>query len=111
MRSEVLVLWGLLWFAYQLCIEELRVFGDFKVLIDYLNKGKNISPGHLETWLVCIEMLRNFFTSISFKHIFREKNSQVDRLSKKGLNGEFGLMFYELYDSSGEGAEGMVQLP
>lgn len=39
MRAEILALRGLLWFASQLCIEDFRVFGDSKVLVDYLNRG------------------------------------------------------------------------
>ena len=100
----MLACWGLLWFFAQLCIENIWVFGDSKVLLDHLNKGTKLHPGHLLNWLEHIYALKKTFATIHFKHIFREKNSQADRLSKKGLIGVFGMMHCELSNLEGEGA-------
>lgn len=93
MRAEILALWGLLWFTSQICIDELWVFGDSKVVIDHLNRGNKLSSRHPIIWLEHIDSLRKSFSIIHFNHIFRENNSQVDRLSKKGLVGDFRQMF------------------
>ena len=69
MRAETLALWGLLWFASHLCIEDIWVFGDSKVLIDYLNGNSKLSLGHLETWLERIDVLKDCFNSVLFNHI------------------------------------------
>ena len=40
MRAKLIALWVLLWFTNQLYLEELWVFGDAKVIINHLNRGK-----------------------------------------------------------------------
>lgn len=104
----MLALWGLLWFASQLYLENLWVLGDSKVLIEHLNKDSNLAPGYLMTWLERINNLRASFSNIKFLHIFWEKNVQADRLSKKGLTREFGIMHYELVDAEGQGVVGSM---
>ena len=47
MRTEMLALWGLLWFANQLYMEKLWVFGASKVLIEHMSKGTYLNLGHL----------------------------------------------------------------
>lgn len=55
-----------------------------------------------------IKELQMKFSSISFTHIYRDKNSEADRLSKLGLSGLYGEMPYELFDADGKGARGTV---
>lgn len=57
MRVEVLAMWGLLWVASQLFIENMWVYGDSKVIIDHLNKGTVLNPGTLMSWLEQIKTL------------------------------------------------------
>ena len=111
MRAELLAFWRLLWFANQLYIEEIWVFGDAKVIIDHLNRGTSLRPGNLAHWLERIHAIKRNFTTITFSHVYREKNIKADRLSKRGLNGRFGEMnYYELYNASGAGADGKANL-
>ena len=49
MQVEILACWGLLWFASQFGVEQLWVYGDSKVLIEYLNKGRSLNPGNLRS--------------------------------------------------------------
>lgn len=37
-----------------------------------------------------VSQLRNSFMEISLRHIFRERNSEADRLSKEGVDLEMG---------------------
>lgn len=85
MRAEVLACWGLMWFASQLCVENLCVYGDSKVLIEHLNKGTALNHRNLRSRLDRISILRKAFSAIHYNHIYREKNCMADRLSKKGL--------------------------
>ena len=40
-----------------------------------------------------VSRLRNCFMEISLIHIYRERNSEADRLSKEGVACEMGLWF------------------
>lgn len=108
MMAKALALWGLMWFANHLCIDRISIYGDSKVLIDHLNKESSINQTILPTWMNRIEILRKKFSSITFSHTFREKNSQADRLSKMGLKSRFGEMHYELFEAKGRGAKGSL---
>ena len=108
MRVEILALWGLMWFANHLRIDKISIFGDSKILIDHLNHEALINQNILSPWLLRIETQRMNFSFISFIHIYREKNSQADRLSKLGLQGRFREIHYELFDVEGRGAKGSV---
>ena len=90
MRAKVITLWGLLWFANHLYVEQLWVFGDTKTLIDHMNSKSSLNLGMLSHWLERIYTLKSTFTFISFcSHVYREKNTEADRLSKRGLEGHF----------------------
>ena len=94
MKVEVLALWGLMWWASHLCLDKIWIVGDSKVLIDHMNHKANINSGILSHWLHRIDRLRSVFTTISFHHIYREKNVIADRLSKWGLTVNFGKVYY-----------------
>ena len=74
---------ALLWFATHLYVEELWVFGDLKIIMDHMNKGTKINLGALTHSIERIKDLKRSFTSINFSHVYREKNTEADRLSKK----------------------------
>lgn len=100
-RAEVIALWGLMWFANHLCVENVSYYDDSKDLIDHLNQVGSINQPHLSSWIHRIDILRKMFLAISFSHIYREKNSQVDHLSKLGLKGRFGEFHYDISDEEG----------
>lgn len=104
----MLAFWGLLLFSHRLYLDKLWVYGDSHVIIEHLNKDTSLNMGHLDTWMERIKVLRRTFSTITFSHIYREKNTQADQLSKQGLNGRFGEIHYELIDASSSGAKGMV---
>lgn len=108
MRAETLDLWALLWFAQHLYLDSISVYGDSQVLIGHLSKGIQLNQIQLEGWMERIKVLRNKFTSISFIHIYREKNSEAGRFSKMGLSGQYGEMHYELFEANGQGARGTI---
>lgn len=108
MKVKVLVLWGLFWFASQLFLDKIWIIGDSKVLIDHMNRKTSINLGSIAHWLERIELLKNSFLDITFRHVYRERNTVADRLLKKGVNGSFGIMYYQLHRLDGQGAAGAV---
>ena len=96
--------------ASLLCVENLWIFGDSKILIDHMNNKSNLNPGLITHWIERIHILREKFTFISFCHVYRDKNKEADRLSKKGLESIFGYMNYEYIISQGTIAEGVINL-
>ena len=107
MRAETLALWGLMWFAHHLYIESIQIYGDSQVLIDHINKGNQLSQSNLEGWLARIKRLERNLSKIYFTHVYKVKNIEADRLSKKGLFGRFGDMKYELHNANGQGVSGI----
>ena len=97
-RAECIALWGLIWVASNLYVDSLWVFGDSKILIDHMNNKSNLNPRLVTHWIDRIHVLKENFSFISFCHVYREKNEEVDRLSKIGLEGNFGYMNYKLFN-------------
>ena len=69
----------------------------------------HISPGSLTHWLYRIEDLKKVFSSVSFHHIYREKNQIADDLSKQGLMAKQGVIFYQFHNE-GLQAEGSISI-
>ena len=110
MKAEIMALWGLMWWASFLGEEHIWIVGDSKVLIDHLNHNAIISLGTLSHWLRRIEILKTAFTGINSQHIYREKNTVADYLSKQGLKDASGKMNYQLFNAQGLQAEGSVPI-
>lgn len=94
----------------RLYLDKIWVCGDSKILIDHLNNKATLNPGMLSYWIERIHALKRSFSTISFTHVYREKNNEADRLSKKGLEGVFGEMHYESINSNGIGASGKINI-
>lgn len=82
-RAKVIPLWGLLFFAKTMNLEQMIIIGYAKVIIYWSNGMENISAPNLTNWMFHIENLRKSFTSISFRHVYRELNG-VATLFPKG---------------------------
>lgn len=83
--AEAMALAGLLYFCLFLNLQGVSIYGDSKIMVEHV-KGKNsISSPHLFGWLNRINFYWNLLKEGSIQHIYRDKNVQVDALSKKGL--------------------------
>ena len=60
--------------------------------IDWENGKIQINAPHLQHFLKTIREQITSFETISFKHIYREPNSEADKLSKMALTLPPGLM-------------------
>ena len=63
----------------------LHIFGDSSVVINWAREVSSLSIVSLEAWCVNIRKLMAFFTSVEFKHVYREHNERGDSLSKEEL--------------------------
>lgn len=84
-KAEAMALAGLLHFCLFVNLQDVSIFGDFKVLVDDL-RGKNIIRKlQLSGWIHRINFLWNRSKGVSIRHIKRDLNQAANDLSKKGL--------------------------
>lgn len=97
---ELVAVWTCLFWANQLGISDIRIFGDSRFVIDWLNLKADLHSIYLQHWCFRINELLSLFTSTNFRHIFHENNMDADRLSKRGLGCEMGILHFEELSSS-----------
>ena len=84
--------------------------GDSRIIIDWLiGKGK-LQVISLEFLKDRISELKNLFWLISFKHVYREENSDANILSKKALLSPLGKIEYFQYFGDHEGPHMFLDL-
>ena len=96
-RSELLPLWALLFFAKEIGIPTLHVYGESSVIINSANDKATLFALDLEGWCVNIMELKAYFHTLDFHHVFREHNKRVDNLSKEVLSIAVGLLSFTEY--------------
>jgi ribonuclease HI len=84
-RDELLGVWALLTLASPLFIYEINVLGDSRIVIDWLKGKGRLQVVTLESWKERIAYPFKLFRDISFGHVYREDNQEVDHLSKQVL--------------------------
>jgi ribonuclease HI len=102
-RVELLGVWASLILATRLGIDHLQVFGDSKIVIDWLNYRGNLQVTSLVGWMDRILELTKSFNTIRFDHIYREENGEADALSKKSLQVPEGKIHYNKWLDGHEG--------
>ena len=80
--AELMTLKLLLCFAIERNCKMLQVFGDSLVEINWINKTQRCRNTSLDTLFEEVNRLLADFESISFKHVYRERNMEADKLSK-----------------------------
>ena len=73
-------------------VPSLHIYGDSKTMIDWVNGKNNIRTQHLHNLLKEIQAMKPSFESITFSHIYRELNTEVDTLSKLALAIQQGII-------------------
>ena len=100
-RGGLLSLWILLQFTSRLGLDDIQIYGDSRVVIDWAKNIHGINIIILSTWLKKTREMINCFQNILFSHIFREQNMQVDLLSKSAVLAPDGYFFFEFsFDGS-----------
>lgn len=93
----MLALWGTLFCAKWLDIDESDVYGDSKVTVEWANQRSSLGAHEHTHWIDRIQSLIRSFSRISVSHIFREQNSEVDTLSKAGCVQGPGKIYYSAF--------------
>ena len=97
--SKLLALWALLFFAKEIGIPTLHVFGDSLVIINWANDKASLSALDLDGWCVNIMELKAYFHTLDFHHVFKEHNKRAYSLSKEAPSMATNLLsFTEYYE-------------
>jgi ribonuclease HI len=88
--SEIMALKLLLLFAAEKGCTTLQVFGDSLLIIKWENQEHFCHIARLRPYLAEVLRIISTFDTISLSHIYRERNSLVDRLSKEAAQLEYG---------------------
>ena len=93
-KEELMEAWASLISAQRLDINEMWLLGDSKVIIDWLNEKADLQAATLECWKERTIKASRHIKSLSFSHIYREDNRDVDTSSKQGLSMPLGHLRY-----------------
>lgn len=109
-KSELLALWGLLFFAIHKKFLALQVRGDSKAIIDWALNKHEIHSVELEHWLSRVKDLFRQFSYLSFQHVYSEYNALADDLSKRAISLGIGAIHWEEYSENSMIDSGSLQL-
>ena len=88
--AELMTLKLLLCYAIERSCRQLQVFGDSMVVINWINITPKCRIDSLDALYEETIGSLSFFETISFTHVYRERNVEADKLSKKGLTLQWG---------------------
>ena len=88
--AELLALKLLLCFAIEKNCKRIQIFGDSLAILNWIDKTQRCRNLSLSALFEEANRLLSNFDSITFKHVYRERNEEADRLSKAGLNLAMG---------------------
>jgi ribonuclease HI len=109
-KAELLGAWASLILAQRLNIEVMLLFGDSKVIIDWINDKADLRSAALECWKErTIEAIR-LFKSLSASHIYREDNAIADHLSKLALSRPLGFITFSRWEDGNEGPPTLLKI-
>lgn len=89
-KVEVMALAGLLSISDFLNLQGLKIYGDFKMIIDHVRSKHTIKNYNLSEWLERIMSIWVSRPDFSIEHINKGTNAVADALSKKGLFSQHG---------------------
>ena len=97
-----MVLWASLTLASFWSINQLQFLGDSRFIIDWINLKSKLHLVNIKCWKQKMQELSRNFIDISFHHISRIHNREVDALSKRALNEVVGRLSVYHWDSGKE---------
>jgi ribonuclease HI len=83
--AELMALKLLLTFVGEKGINNLQLFGDSMVIINWIRKIQKCHNIRLQPLLAEVFIILDTYTNFSIRHVYRERNEDVDKLSKEGL--------------------------
>lgn len=94
--AELMSLRLLLLFALEQGCLSLQVFGDSSLVINWANGAAQCNVLNLVAILEEIQLIKQMFNSISFTHVYRERNGVADRLSKEAAQRPLALGIWQI---------------
>jgi ribonuclease HI len=91
-KAELLGLWTTLALASLWSMDHLRVFGDSRVVIDWINQKCKLQSVQIEAWKEKTLYLSKLFRDINYRHFSRIHNKEADALSKRALGEKSGRL-------------------
>ena len=98
--TELLAAKHLIQFALEKNFTDLQLFGDSKIICDWLNRKTRCSTYTLLHILDETLRLISYFDTFTCSHNYREQNGATDSLSKEVAIGESG--FWMIKEQNGE---------
>jgi len=81
-------------FANQKYVWDLTIYGDSRVVIDWMNGKANLNVINLFHWCNWAKEISHVFNKLLVKHIYCQFNSTADQLSKLALKYPVGFLFF-----------------
>ena len=91
---ELLTLWDFLWFSQKRVLTKLMVVSESKVIIEWVSDHFNFQSLSLFPLMDMVWMEMSCFNSISFYHIYRCYNKEVDTLSYMTIGDMTGYVSF-----------------
>jgi ribonuclease HI len=101
-KAELLGAWASLVLASR-HTDILLLLGDSKNTIDWLSGRADFQVAALDCWKERTKDATHLFRKLTFKHIFREENSEADSLSKKALLLPSSQICFTIWEDGNEG--------
>jgi len=87
---ELLSLKLLISFAIEKGCHSLNVFVDSMNVMNWIRGTQRCSNTRLYTLVEDITLLHTYFDSLTFQHVYRQRNKEADRRSEEGLHLALG---------------------
>jgi len=73
----------------ELNIKELKVYGDSNLVINQVNGKWKVKNKKLKGIYDQVKKVQEFFTTISFEHVYRKNNKEADKMANVGVDGGY----------------------
>jgi len=73
----------------ELNIKELKVYGDSNLIINQVNGKWKVKNQKLAAIHGQIKKVQEFFTTITFEHVYRKNNKEADKMANVGVDGHY----------------------
>lgn len=109
--AELMALWGKLLAACNLNLKHASIYEDSKLIIETFQGLCPHSSITAHGWFRRAKILWEKLNEPPLHHIFRDNNTRVDRLSKKGLNMNYGHLQVTRYVNNQEVWTSNIPIP
>lgn len=91
-KAEIMALWGALLAAADFQLQNVNIYGDSKLVIEWIIGNFTMNNPGLVGW-----RQKTLCGRCWIAHIYRENNTRADGLSKKGLCADFEIMYFSRF--------------